>query len=84
MGLSLLTDSEICFVYTVLKSAFELRYDKNEERLERLKSLKGLSKITDDWFRGVDVSNVYMATTTRLLDINYEMSDRFFKKCLEI
>ncbi len=84
MEVSKLTDDEICFVYIVLKSAFELRYDKNEERLERLKLLKGFSKITDDWLRYIDISNVNITTTMKLLDIKSEMGDRFFKKCLEI
>ena len=82
MSLTLLTDDEVCFVYTVVKSAFELRYDKNEERLERLQNLKGFSKIIDEWLIGVDITNVNMATTMKLLDIKSEMGDRFFKKCL--
>jgi hypothetical protein len=84
MNLSLLTDDEVCFVYTVFKRAFELKYDKNEERLEQLQILSGFSKITDKWLIGVDITNVNMATTMGLLDIKSEMGDRFFKKCLEI
>jgi hypothetical protein len=83
MSLSLLTDDEICFVYTVLNSAYELKYDKNEERLEQLQFLKGFSEITDKWLIGVDITNVHMVNTIKLLEIKSEMGDRFFKKCLD-
>jgi hypothetical protein len=84
MSLSLLTDDEVCFVYTVFKRAFELKHDKNEERLEQIQILRGFSKIIDEWLIGVDITNVHMATIMKLLDIKSEMGDRFFKKCLEI
>jgi hypothetical protein len=82
MSLSSLTDGEVCFIYTVFKSAFELKYDKNEERLEQLQILRGFSKIIDEFLIGVDITNVHMATTMKLFAIQCEMGDRFFKKCL--
>jgi hypothetical protein len=76
---SKLTNKELCQITDILKKCEKIQYSRINERISGLKELEQFGEQFVNWVVGVDIDNVYQRMLFLTININCEMSERFYQ-----
>lgn len=79
MKLSKLTNKELCQIKDILDKCGKIQYSKINERILELKEVEQFGEQFVDWVSDLDVDNVYQRMLFLTINMNCEMSERFYQ-----
>jgi len=79
MEVSKLTNKELCQIKDILYECEKIRYSRINERISGLKELEQFGEQFVKWVENLDIDNVYQRMLFLTININGEMSERFYR-----
>ena len=79
MNVSKLTNKELCQISDILHKCEKIRYARINERISGLKELEQFGEQFVNWVANLDIDNVYQRMLFLTMNINCEMSERFYQ-----